>query len=158
MKATPNAAPGLPLVIPIVNLDVRQPIDFVTPVDNVGGQISIFITMLNRIESLSLTTCMAQVAEGMNALDYLKIKLGAHSLKGASGYVGAGRVHYCCYHIQKAFVEEKFDLMVSYYPFLVEFVIEFKRFSRKYLAEQKRKYFFHLHHQKQVVRPTLPNV
>ena len=73
----------------------------------------------------------------MNAIprNYDIIKHGAHSLKGASGYVGAGRVHYCCYHIQKAFVDEDFQLMVDNYPFLVEFVIEFKRYSRKYLAE-----------------------
>ena len=77
----------------------------------------------------------------MNALDYPVIKQGVHSLKGASGYVGAGRVHYCCYHIQKAFVDEKFQLMIDYYPFLVEYVIEFKRFSRKYLAEHKSKWF-----------------
>ena len=30
-----------------------------------------------------------------------------------------------------------FQTMTDYYPFLVEYCIEFKRFSRKYLAELK---------------------
>ena len=52
---------------------------------------------------MSLTTCMQQVSEGLNQKDWNKMKQGAHQLKGASGYVGAGRLHYMCYHIQNAF-------------------------------------------------------
>lgn len=127
------------MIVRVINLDIKQPIDFVTPIENLGGQRSLFITMLKRLEVMSLTSCLNQVAEGLNARDWLKMKQGAHQLKGASGYVGAGRVHYICYHIQNAYQEEQFDTMVYYYPFLVEYSIEFKRFSRKYLAELKGK-------------------
>ena len=83
----------------IINLDVTEPIDFVAPVENLGGQKSLFLSMLNRLEVMSLGSCMQQVANGLNAKDWGKMKLGAHQLKGTSGYVGAGRMHYVCYHI-----------------------------------------------------------
>ena len=91
------------MIVRVINLDIKQPIDFVTPIENLGGQRSLFITMLKRLEVMSLTSCLNQVAEGLNARDWLKMKQGAHQLKGASGYVGAGRVHYICYHIQNAY-------------------------------------------------------
>ena len=83
----------------LIDLNTTEPIDFETPVKNLGGQRSLFITMLKRLEVMSLNSCIDQVAAGLNAKDWEKMKQGAHQLKGASGYVGAGRVHYCCYHI-----------------------------------------------------------
>ena len=70
----------------------------------------------------------------------MKMKLGAHQLKGASGYVGAGRVYYCCYHIQNGFNQDDIQKMVDYYPLLIESCIEFKRFSRAYLANRECKF------------------
>ena len=87
----------------MINLDITLPIDFVTPVQNLGGQKFLFNTMLKRLEVMSLTACMGQIAEGLNTKDWTKMKQGVHQLKGASGYVGAGRIHYVCYHIQNAF-------------------------------------------------------
>ncbi len=95
--------------------------------------------MLKRLEVMSLTTCMQQVSDGLNQKDWNKMKQGAHQLKGASGYVGAGRLHYMCYHIQNAFYQGDYDKMLTCYPMLVEYSIEFKRFSRKYLADLKSK-------------------
>lgn len=103
------------MIIRLVDLDVSEPMDFVTPVENLGGQKSLFITMLKRLEVMSLTMCMNQVAEGLNEKDWNKMKQGAHQLKGASGYVGAGRLHYVCYHIQNAFHFEDYQKMVDYY-------------------------------------------
>ena len=51
-------------------------------------------------------------------------------LKGATGYVGAGRLHYICHHIKEAFANNDTQKMCDYYPLLVEKCIEFKRFSR----------------------------
>ena len=91
---------------------------------------------------MSLMSCLNQVSEGLNLEDWNKMKLGAHQLKGASGYVGAGRVHYVCYHIQKAFTKGEHQTMIDYYPLLIEYSIEFKRFSRKYLSDLKSKLIF----------------
>jgi len=46
------------LIVRVINLDVNQPIDLVMPVQNLGGQRSLFITMLKRLEVMSLTTSM----------------------------------------------------------------------------------------------------
>ena len=67
------------------------------------------------------------------------MKEAAHSLKGASGYVGAGKVHYACFYIQRAYNANDYQSMVSYYPLIVEACIEYKRFSRKYLARENGK-------------------
>ena len=98
--------------------------------------------MLRRCEVMSMTMCMNQIAEGLNDKDWVKMRQGAHQLKGASGYVGAGRLHYVCYHIQNSYHKNNFPRMVAYYPLLVEMCIEFKRYSRRYLAEKKGKFFF----------------
>lgn len=68
------------------------------------------------------------------------MKIKAHSLKGACGYVGASRMHYACYFIQEAFQRGQTHLMLEKYPRLVETVIEFKRYSRRILAEHKGKH------------------
>ena len=93
--------------------------------------------MLKRLEVMSLTTCLRQVTDGVNERDWVKMKFGVHQLKGASGYVGAGRIHYMCFHIQRAFHQEDYDKMLELYPMLIEYSVEFKRFSRKYLADLK---------------------
>ena len=46
------------MVVRVINLDVTQPIDFVTSVQNLGGQRSLFITMLKRLEVMSLMSCL----------------------------------------------------------------------------------------------------
>jgi len=63
----------------------------------------------------------------------------AHSLKGASGYIGASRLHYACYFIQKHFVNGQKEKMLEYYPTLVEAAIEFKVYSRILMARYKSK-------------------
>ena len=71
----------------------------------------------------------------MLVLDYEQINFGAHTLKGASGYVGAAKLHYACYYIQDAYHRQGFQEMVDRYPSIVEAVIEFKRFLNKYAHE-----------------------
>ena len=59
----------------------------------------------------------------------------AQQLKMSSAYVGAGKLTYACFYMQDAYISPgKFD-MIHYYPLLVEAVVEFKRYIRKYLAD-----------------------
>jgi HPt (histidine-containing phosphotransfer) domain-containing protein len=74
------------------------------------------------------------------------MKANAHSLKGACGYVGASRLHYSCYYIQEAYLLNQFDKMLEKYPRLVESAIEFKRYSRKILAENRGELITVLNH------------
>ena len=45
-------------------------------------------------------------AQAVNNNDMNALSSAAHSLKGASGYVGAGRVHYAAYFIREALLNE----------------------------------------------------
>ena len=74
------------------------------------------------------------------------MKAKAHSLKGACGYVGAARLHYACYFIQEAHQNGQYHLMLEKYPRLVETAVEFKRHSRKILADYKGKLRFLVYH------------
>ena len=55
-------------------------------------------------------------------------------MKGASGYIGAGKIHYACYYICDACTKEDFNRTIKYYPLIVEAVIEFLRYSRELIA------------------------
>ena len=63
----------------------------------------------------------------------------AHKLKDASAYIGASKIHYACYYINYSYLTENYAAMVEYYPLLAEACIEYKRFSRKFLAAKQGK-------------------
>lgn len=78
---------------------------------------------------------MIKINQAIIEEDWLKLKNATHSLKSACGYVGAGKIHYACYYIQKMFADEDYPGMAKCYPLIVEAGIEFKRYSRRILAE-----------------------
>ena len=90
--------------------------------------------MLGKLEMLSLNPSLEALAQAVEDLDYPKMKSKAHSLKGASGYIGASCLHYSCYHIQDQFMAGNYEGMLDYYPLLIESAIDFKIESRKILA------------------------
>ena len=51
---------------------------------------------------------MEQIANSMNSEEWAKMKMTARVLKGASGYVGAGKIHYACYYIQESYNSNDF--------------------------------------------------
>ena len=81
------------------NLDVSEPIDSTNAIGSLGGNKKLFYSMLNRLEVMSVSCSMSQITDSMKRQDWAKMKMAAHSLKSASGYVGAGKVHYACYYI-----------------------------------------------------------
>ena len=56
-----------------------------------------------------------------------------------SGVIRAGFLYYATCYISDAYKQKSFKQMIEYYPFLVEAAIQFKRFSRKFLAKYKSK-------------------
>jgi len=61
----------------------------------------------------------------VDAENYAKYKEHAHSLKGASGYIGAGRIHFDCYFIQESYIKKDYEAMKERYNRLIEDVIDF---------------------------------
>ena len=47
-------------------------------------------------------------------------------MKGPAGYIGASRLHYACYYLQKAHIENEIEAMVEFYPLIVECAIELR--------------------------------
>jgi len=90
-------------MIKVKDLDISQPIDMDTPVRDLGGNTQLFYMMLGRLEAMSLQPIMKKIKDAIAVQNYEQMNMGAHTLKGSSGYVGAGRIHYACYFIQEAF-------------------------------------------------------
>ena len=84
--------------------------------------------MIDRLEPLGLEKQMITMAEAVNEKQFEVIKSQAHMIKGNTSWVGASRVHYAAYFIEKAWINEDFDEQIQRYQCLVESVIEFKRY------------------------------
>jgi HPt (histidine-containing phosphotransfer) domain-containing protein len=120
-------------------MDTSSPIDIDLAIQGLGGEPQIFYMMLGNLEGMTLNPTMKNIIEPFEKRQYKEMKDLAHSLKGASGYIGASRLHYVCYFIQEHFVFERYEKMLEYYPSLVEAAIEFKIHSRKIIAKFKGK-------------------
>ena len=125
--------------IKVLEMDTSTPIDIDVAVNGLGGEPQIFYMMLANLESMTLNEIMKKIVEMYDQRNYLEMKNHAHSLKGASGYVGASRLHYVCYFIQEHYVFNRYDKMLEYYPSLVEAAIEFKVYSRQIISKYKSK-------------------
>ena len=91
--------------------------------------------MLGKLEKLSLTPALTDIAQAIDDRDFNKYKSKVHSLKGASGYIGASNLHYSCYHIQEYYFSDNYEEMLNLYPLLIESAIEFKIASRNILHQ-----------------------
>lgn len=120
-----------------VVLSADMPIDVQRAIELLGNQEKIFYQMLGKLEKLSLNPAMIDIAEAINEQDFNKYKTKVHSLKGASGYIGASNLHYSCYHIQEHFYVGNYQEMLELYPLLVESAIEFKIESRNIIQRHK---------------------
>ena len=103
-----------------------------------------FYEMLPKMEKMSINRTIEQINDGMATENWNKMKNASHTLKGSSGYIGAGYLYYACLYIMQAHSEQDFIGMARYYPLLVEAIIEYKRFSRRLLAEHSGKQFLAL--------------
>jgi HPt (histidine-containing phosphotransfer) domain-containing protein len=81
--------------------------------------------MLEQLEAKSMNKVMKELPKTIDEKDWFNMKFQAHSLKGASAYAGAGRIHFACYYIQLLYEMKEEEKMIKYYPTLVEAVIEF---------------------------------
>ena len=86
-------------MIHLVDLSIDQPIDVRKGLELLQEE-SIFYNMLAKLETYTLMPCMKDFVAAFDSPNFAsQMKSKAHALKGASGYVGAGRVHYACYAI-----------------------------------------------------------
>ena len=67
-----------------LDVDITYPVDINKGTEQLGGSDMMFYMMLEKLEEMSLTKCMEDLAVDVNKLDFLEMKNHAHSLKGAS--------------------------------------------------------------------------
>jgi HPt (histidine-containing phosphotransfer) domain-containing protein len=84
--------------IKVQDLDINYILDIKTAVTFMGLP-SVYFTMLETYESMSLKPHMPLLAKELVAQNWLEYRNQAHALKGPAGYVGASRLHYACYYI-----------------------------------------------------------
>ena len=82
---------------------------------------------------------MDRLTSGLSTEDLEKVKFAVHALQSTAGYAGAGHIYYTCYYMDAGISAKNTQGILEYYPLLVEAVIDFKRFSRKFLSECKGK-------------------
>ncbi len=127
------------------NLDMNKIIDMNGALEVLGGMAELFYKMLARYETASgLDANMVELGKGLEEMDSGKMKNGAHKIKGSSGYVGASRLHYATFCIHECWEanHDDYEGMIHYYQSVVEAVIEFKIYSRYFLAQHTSKMHF----------------
>ena len=77
-----------------IELSPDKPIDIKRAIERLGNEEKIFYKMLGKLEKLSLTPSMTDIAKAINERDFNEYKTKVHGLKGASGYIGAENIHY----------------------------------------------------------------
>ena len=97
--------------------------------------------MLGNFLKTALDEIMPKLMMYYDRRDYINFHSAAHTLKGSSGYVAAGRLHYQCYFIQTAYLDNDMQCMMDMYQGLVESAIELKIYSKKIIAGNKSQIF-----------------
>lgn len=110
--------------IKVEDLDINQVLDFPKAFKLLGGE-SLFNLMVPTYESTSLMPHITKLAHyAFPAKDWDQVKFVVHAIKGPASFIGASRLHYACYYIRKAHLDQDIDGIIDYYPFLIEAAIE----------------------------------
>ena len=123
--------------------DNGKVLDLEQAVINMGDR-AMFVEMLAGFNQMSLEPNLHQLAEGMKTMDYPKIKMEAHTLKGTSSYLQAMVFSNLCKDMQEAAIEENEQAILELYPKIILQAIILKKTIAQQLAREKRNSFiFH---------------
>lgn len=116
-----------------IDLDVNTPLDYNTALTQLKNNNNLYYMILCRFRNQNMLPVINQVSAAMDAFNWNKFRELAHSLKGSSGYVGAGQIQYDCFYIQDFHYKGQIDQMRERYSRLMENVISFIIYSKQYL-------------------------
>ena len=108
----------------------ENPVDMENAVIALYGNYKVYFTLLTQLEKKSINPTMKDIIKPFENKDYNQIQLLVHSLKEACEFIWASRLYIVCYYILEHFECQQFDMMLEYYPSLVEATIEYKVYSR----------------------------
>ena len=109
-----------------LDFNVEEPLDINTAVKALDGNNDLYLKIVSRFEQMTLKGNMQNIKHAIDKGDWGAMNRAVGTIKGVSGVVGAGKVHYACFYIQKAYADGDPSDMVKKYPFLVEAVIDLK--------------------------------
>ena len=121
----------------LMNFDIREPVDVLAGVKNFVSYPHHYFKKLIQHEVVCLSRRMTEMEQAINSNSLEELFSAVTMLQFECEEIGAGKVYYACYHMQKAYIDEEHDRMMTLYPRLVESVIELKRFIRKTVADNK---------------------
>ena len=119
--------------IKCITLDTSQPLDDKTAIQQLKNNKNLFLMFLCRFRNQELLPLIKQLSIAFEKENWNKFREIAHSLKGSSGYVGAGRIQYDCFHIQDFHYKNQIQQMKSIYNRIIENVVHFIVYTKNYL-------------------------
>ena len=93
------------------NLRADIPIDLEGAIESLEKNELLYYNLLSRFTSQTSNPLMQQMKKALEVSDWEQMAETAGNLRGSSGYVGAGRMHYACYYIEQAYNDNNFTRM-----------------------------------------------
>lgn len=121
-----------------ISFDLSLPIDFDKGIKGIGDEDT-FYSIMEGFEDMTLAKNLMNMKEQIENSNYPELRGEAHSLKGASGYLAAGRLHQLSEKIQKSIDSHDTNTAINLYPRLIEESIYLKLFIKKTLSKKKSK-------------------
>ena len=116
--------------------DLNSVIDINAGIQQVGGE-DLFFSMMENFEDMSLIKNLTNLKEFYESRDNKQFREEAHALKGAAGYLAAGKVSDITAKIQTAYFNSNYDEEFSYYPALLEEAIILRIEIKKLISQRK---------------------
>jgi HPt (histidine-containing phosphotransfer) domain-containing protein len=118
------------------NFNLTDPIDLETGIRSIGDEET-FYNMMEGFDDMTLIETLTKMKEHVQSQDFPKLRDAAHSLKGASGYLAAGRIFKLCETIHKHIDVKNYDSAIRLYPEFVVECITLRLYIKKLLYKRK---------------------
>ena len=116
---------------------MTEALDHFEVVVHLRGNQTFLVGMISQFEAMLLNNSIKSMKEAFEAGDWLKLSQTAHLVKGASGYVGFGRLHYTCASLRLAYMSDQLHQLPNWYQMFIEKIIEAKRYIPQFLHRVK---------------------
>ena len=123
--------------VQIHNIDISKPIDVGFSIKVLGDNPTAFYSMIKPLAK-TIDLNLTSIAKSFDCQDWKEMRDSVHQIKGASAFIGAGRIYYACYYIQESFSNSDFYLMQKYYPLLIEACVSYKTYSCQLALDVER--------------------
>ena len=100
------------------NFNLTDPIDLETGVKSIGDEET-FFSIMEGFDRMTLLETLNKMKDCVETRDFPKLRDAAHSLKGAAGYLAAGRVFKLCESIHKCIDIAYYDGAIHLYPYFI---------------------------------------